>query len=409
MTPEAITWLSQYIRINTSNPPGNEAAAAEFLAGILDSEGIASEKFETAPGRTSLLAVLPGSGLRPPLILLNHMDVVPAEADLWTFDPFGGEVGEGFIHGRGALDMKSQGIMELIAFLTAKREGWALDRDLVFLAVADEEMGGGLGAEWILERMAGRWAGATVLNEGGFGLTGLLPDRPAMMVSTAEKGICWLKLVSRGPSGHGSLPQKENALERMTTALARLLEHEFPVNITPVTADYFTALGQGWDFLAPYLEDGRTETLAEILDRTGLSQMPQISAMLRNTVSLNVLHSGEKTNVIPPRAEARLDARLLPGRDPEAFIRELAGLLGDPEISIEPLTVSAATESPRDTDEYRTISQSPVRCFSRRGHRPDPGFRQFGFPFFQKTRDGRVRGLPGPGHPEGPGHGARPG
>lgn len=357
MDQECVKLLSEYLKIDTSNPPGNEENAARFFAEIFDREGIEYKTYEPLPGRTSIRACLHGSGQKGPVILLNHMDVVVANADEWSFDPFGGEVRDGFIQGRGALDMKGQGIMELMAFLKMKREGKMPIRDLVFLAVADEETGGSVGVGKLLEMHPEDFKADLVLNEGGFGVTGLLPNGPAMMVSTAEKGLCWLRLTRSGPPGHGSSPHGENALERMNLALSKLLADPAPVEIKPVVAEYFRQLGQGWGFLAPFLEDGKAETLVEILTASGLIAMPQIGAMVRNTVSLNLMHAGEKTNVIPSRVTAELDARLLPGQDPEEFIESIRKKLDDDSIEIEGIAVGTATESTTDSESYEVITQ----------------------------------------------------
>lgn len=237
MVHESIGLLSRYIQSNTTNPPGNEARGAQFFAEILDREGIEYRTYEPEPGRVSLRAVIPGTGDKGPVILLNHMDVVPAQAEEWSFDPFGGEVKDGYVHGRGALDMKGQSIMELLAFLDVKRQGQRPFRDLIFLAAADEETGGPLGVKYLLDNHYEDFQADLVLNEGGFGVTGLIPSRPVIMVSPAEKGVCWLKLTRTGRPGHGSLPHGDNALERMTHALADLLDEEAPITITPIVAE----------------------------------------------------------------------------------------------------------------------------------------------------------------------------
>jgi len=249
---EAVELLSKYLRVDTSNPPGNEDRAVGFFADILDAEGVTYKIYEPRPGRASLRAVLPGTGEAGPLILLNHTDVVPARAEEWSFDPFGGVVEGGYVKGRGALDMKGQGIMELLALLDIKRRGIRPVRDIVFLAVADEEAGSRWGVEYLLEHHPEDFQADLVLNEGGFGLKNLLPEQTVMMVSTAEKGVCWLRLTREGPPGHGSLPHGRNTLEKLVQALSRLLSEDQPVRITPVVERYFKGLGRGWDFLGPF-------------------------------------------------------------------------------------------------------------------------------------------------------------
>lgn len=356
MRDEAVKLLSRYIQINTTNPPGNEDQAVQFFAAIFDREEIEYRTYESESKRKSIRAVLPGSGENGAIILLNHMDVVPVNEDEWSFSPFGGEIRDGYIHGRGALDMKGLGIMELMAFLAMKREGVAPNRDLIFLATADEETGGSEGVGYLLDKHPDDFRADLVINEGGFGITNVLPDRPVVMIASAEKGVCWLKLTRKGLPGHGSMPHGQNALERMLQAFNRLFSEETPVTITPPVAAYFRNLAAGWDFLKPYLEDGREETLVRILSESGLLAMPQINAMVRNTMSLNVLNAGGKTNVIPSLAEAELDIRLLPGQEVDDFIEQVREKLADEEIAIEPITINKASESPIDTEYFAVIA-----------------------------------------------------
>ncbi|MBI9077765.1 MAG: M20/M25/M40 family metallo-hydrolase [Desulfatibacillum sp.] len=363
MTHEAIQILSEYIRINTTNPPGNESEAVRFLENILTKEGIPCKTYEAQPGRVSLRAVIRGTGEKPPLILLNHMDVVPADASEWSFDPFGGEIRDGFICGRGTLDMKGLGIMQLMTFLALHRQKVEPDRDVIFLAVADEEVGGAQGAEYLLENHPEDFPAGLVLNEGGFGVSGILPTKGLHMISTAEKGPCWLKLTRTGPPGHGSVPHGQNALEELVKALHRVVTTPRPITITPVVGEYFRALACEWDFLGPFVEDGNPATLERILRETGIIAMPQLAAMMQNTISLNVLQGGDRGNVIPSRAEAILDIRLLPGQEPGEFTEWIQGLLEDDAITVEPVTVFYANESPLDHPDYQTIADTLQRCF----------------------------------------------
>jgi len=363
MSHEAVDLLSRYLQINSTNPPGNESEGVAFFADILDRERVAYKTYEPAAGRGSIRAVIPGTGEKGAVILLNHIDVVPVEADQWAFDPFGGEVKDGFIHGRGALDMKGQGIMELLAFLDIKRKGITPCRDLIFLAVADEEAGGEHGVAYLLEKHPDDFQAELVLNEGGYGVTDILPNRPVMMVSSAEKGICWVHLTRSGPPGHGSMPHGDNALEKLVQGLNRILDRPNPVIITDVIAEYFRQLGGDWDFLKPYVDTSDAEILKKVLIESGLSEMPQISAMLRNTLSVNMIRAGAKSNVIPGRAEADLDIRILPGVDPEHFTEELKQLAADEDIEFEVKSKYPATESAFDTAEFSLIEDVCTRNF----------------------------------------------
>lgn len=353
---EAVKLLSQYIGINTTNPPGNETAGANFFADIFDKEGIKYKIYEPLPDRGSIRAVIPGSGEKEPVILMHHMDVVPADKTEWSFEPFSGEVKDGFILGRGALDTKGLGIMELIAFLAIKRDGITPNRDIIFLAAADEEMAGSLGVGYLLKKHPDDFKAGLVINEGGFAIEGLLPENPLHLISTAEKGVCWLELSARGTPGHASTPHSDNALEKLNRALTRLLDTETPFEVKPNVAKYFEGLAQGWPFLKPYVEDPSPEKLIETLRGAGILENPIFSAQLKNTVCLTVMNSGDKTNIIPSSAKAHLDCRILPGVKLDEFVDTIKERLGDDsDIEIKFLDSSTANISPDDTDDYRTI------------------------------------------------------
>jgi acetylornithine deacetylase/succinyl-diaminopimelate desuccinylase-like protein len=251
--------------------------------------------------------------------------------------------------------MKGQGILELMSFLAIKRSGVSINRDLIFAAVADEEMGGELGMGWLLKNHPDDFPAGTVINEIGFTLTDLLPSGPLTLVAPAEKGPCWLKLTRKGEPGHGSMPHDNNALQLMIEALGRLTAVERPIIITPITAEYFKNLATGWEFLKPYAEDGKTETLVEVLTSSGLLAMPQMKAVVTNTLSVNKLVAGDKTNVIPSHAEAELDIRLLPGQKVEDFVAFVRESLADDEIEIEIIHATEASASSMDTDDYKTM------------------------------------------------------
>jgi acetylornithine deacetylase/succinyl-diaminopimelate desuccinylase-like protein len=363
MSHEAVELLSQYLQIDTTNPPGNEKRGVGFFARIFDKEGIAYKTYEASAGRGSIKAVIPGTDEKGAIILLNHIDVVPARADEWSVHPFSGEVKDGFIYGRGALDMKGQGILELLAFLDVKRKGRTPCRDIIFLAVADEETGGHNGVVYLLNNYADDFKADLVINEGGFGLNNMLPERPLFMISTAEKGVCRAKLIRSGPPGHGSTPHGDNALEKLVRALNRLLAKDNPLIITPLIAEYFRQLGTEWKFLKPYIEDGKPGTLIKVLSQSGMIDIPQISAMLKNTISLNRMKAGDKINVIPSRAEAELDIRLLPGTEPDAILAEIKELLADENIKVASWQTHRASESPMDREDFSIIRDVHLEHF----------------------------------------------
>jgi acetylornithine deacetylase/succinyl-diaminopimelate desuccinylase-like protein len=358
MTNRAVELLSNYIKLDTTNPPGNEYLGAEFFSRILKSHGILFKTYQSKPGRASIRAVIKGSGQQKPLIMLHHMDVVPANGDEWSFDPFGGEVIHGYICGRGALDTKSLGIMQLLALLEIKKRGIKLRRDLIFLATADEESGGDCGVEFLLREYPDDFQAELILNEGGYLIKDAKSNSLVAMISPGEKGPCWLKLSRKGMPGHGSTPHSQNCLEKMTRAVNRLLNYEVPLEVTPIAAEYFKKLAQSWDVLKPYADDGREGTLLKILADNGLLAVPQISAMLRNTISLNMLKSGDRVNVIPSYAEALIDTRLLPGQDLKQWLQLIKNQLADDEIQIETVLGNEGNASDMYTESYNMIEKA---------------------------------------------------
>ena len=358
MSNEAVELLCRYIRLDTTNPPGNEHLAADFFARILKGEGINYRVYESKPGRQSICAVIRGSGQREPLILLHHMDVIAAKRDEWSFDPFGGEIIDGYICGRGALDTKSLGIMQLLSMLEIQHNKLALNRDLVFLATADEESGSDCGVEYLLREHPADFPAGLVLNEGSYIAEGIVPGMLLAMISPAEKGPCWIRLKRKGIPGHGSTPHGNNALERLTQAVNRLIDYRVPLRVTPVVAEYFRRMARAWEFIKPFVEDGKEDTLLKIIEDNGLLAVPQVKAMLTNTISLNSLHSGDKVNVIPSYAEAEVDTRLLPGQGISEWIEILKHQMDDDEIKIEFIMKGEGNSSDMDTDSYRIIEQA---------------------------------------------------
>lgn len=363
MNDEAVGLLCQYIKLDTTNPPGNEYRAVEFLGRILNKEGIKCKTYEPLPGRVSIRAEIAGSANEGALILLHHTDVIAANRDEWSFDPFGGQIVDDYICGRGALDTKSLGIMQLLAFLEIKRKHLNPIRSIIFLATADEESGADLGVERLLREHPDDFKADLVLNEGSYIVRDLHSEKLTAMISPGEKGPCWLRLKRKGLPGHGSTPHGHNALERMVEAINRLSVYKQPAKVTPIVAAYFKKMAEVWDFLKPYALDGKEETLLRIVEENGLFSMPQINAMLRNTVSLNVLKSGSKVNVIPSYAEAEVDIRLLPGVKTDDFIKFVKGQLADDEIQVEPIMRGEGNASDMDTESYRLLEKILVEHY----------------------------------------------
>ena len=355
LADEAVELLSQYIRLDTTNPPGNERVACDWLAAILDREGIEYEQYEPAPGRTSLVATLPGDGPGgSALVLLHHSDTVPAEQAYWTAGPHAGAVRDGYVWGRGALDMKGMGVLELLVLLLHRRRGLPLRRPLRLIAVADEESGGEQGIEFLNRAHPETLDCAFVINEGGTGSTEIFGvERPVFQIGVAEKGPLWVRLSASGPAGHGSVPLREAAaLDRLVRALARVLDWAQPVEITPPVAAYFEGL-----HAASLLPGAPDETLLAALG----AQHPRVASLLANTISLTGVHGGIKHNVIPGEASATVDARLLPGGDPGVFLERLRAVIADDEIRTEIVLTSSTETSSTDTELYRAI-ETAVRA-----------------------------------------------
>jgi len=363
----AVRLLRQYLQIDTSNPPGNELRAALFYKGLLEREGIPVLVDEFAPGRANLLATLKGDGARRPLILANHMDVVPADASRWSVPPFSGLLKDGLIYGRGSEDMKTEGILQLLTMLRLKRDGVALDRDVLFLATADEEadFAGALRAlspEGWRDRLKDA---EFLITEGGENLIEAAGKPPVYFgVETAEKGPFWLKLKTTGTPGHGSRPIADSATNRLLRALDRVRLHRTQMKVLPSVQRFFQ--DQAARVTGPrvaWYRDMRAALADPVAART-LYEDREVSALLRNTISITVLKAGYKTNVIPGTAEAELDVRLLPGEDPQAFLAELRGVIDDASVEIVPPAVfRPPNQSAVDTELFRVIQQALGRHF----------------------------------------------
>jgi acetylornithine deacetylase/succinyl-diaminopimelate desuccinylase-like protein len=355
---EAAGLLSQYLRINTTNPPGNELQAARWLAAVLRRDGIEAQVFEPAPGKANLYARLKGNGAGRPLILLNHMDVVLASREYWQVDPFSGAVRDGYVWGRGALDMKGEGIVQLMTLLVLKRAGVPLKRDVIFLATADEEIGAGVGAGWFVEHHGELIKDAEFLiNEGGTIRANGRGGVDYYGVGTTEKSPFWLDVTARGTAGHGSRPTPDNPVRRLVRALDRIGDWRTPVTVTPAVERYFRDLAtietdstrRRWfgDIRAALRDSAAARAITADLT---------YNALLHNTISITGLKGSDKTNVIPPLATAELDVRLLPGQDPAAFLAELIRVVGDTGVTVRPQGPSwPATESSTETELFRAI------------------------------------------------------
>jgi acetylornithine deacetylase/succinyl-diaminopimelate desuccinylase-like protein len=353
LSDEAVDLLQQYIRVNTINPPGNESRAVEFFSRIFDVEGIEWESAESAPGRGNIWARLEG-GDRPALVLLHHSDVVPADERFWTQDPLGGEIVGEHIYGRGALDTKTGGILQLMAFLALHRSGVELDRDVIYMATADEEAGGAFGAGWLVENRPELFEDVGYLiNEGGGGE--LLDGEAQFGIEVTQKVPYWLRLTSTGEPGHGSRPNPSSSVTEMIEALARLRVHEFEPQVVDAVQTMFAGM-------APRAPAEWRDRFADIRATARDSQarrdlqlfQPGLHALTRNTCSITRLNASGKINGLPPDTTAEVDCRLVPSQDPDVFLDEMAEILG-PEIEVEVIIGFSPAVSTTDTDLYRII------------------------------------------------------
>ena len=355
-TPEAsqeeITrLLTQYVRIDTSNPPGDTTKAADFLASILEREGIPVTRYESAPGKAIIYSrlkatVSPAAGKA--ILLLHHMDVVPADRTQWKTDPFVPAIQGTDLWGRGSMDMKGQGVAQLVAFLMLKRQNVPRTRDVILLAEPDEEVGGALGARWMIANHYAELDPEYVIDEGGFGSIDLFaPNTMVYGISVAEKKIVWLKLRAEGVAGHGSQPHDQNPNDRLVKALARLLAEPVARSLQ-ASGDQASVLDMMKARVGPFATNKFT------------------NAIQHSTIALTWFRSGvgdpPKINVIPSVAEAGLDCRVLPGTTRDQWIAEIRRRLADPAITIELINESDdPVVTSQDTPLYRNIEAAIKR------------------------------------------------
>lgn len=361
LTAETQQLLSDYLKVNTTNPPGNELAAATFLKAVLDREGIPAQILDTAelgPGRANLYARLKGNGSKKAIVLVQHMDVVPAAPAFWSVDPFSGVVKDGYIWGRGAIDMKGHGIMQLMATIALKRAGVALNRDIIIIGNADEELTSRGGAIFVEKH-------ADLLKDAEYLMTEATENRVEngkvkfFAVGVAEKRTFWQRLSVKGVPSHGSRPTKQNPVPKLVAALYKISNYETPLHATPGVDKYFR------DIARLYSEPQRgwlsnvSRAMQNKKSREWILNDVYWNAILRNTISLTGLSGSNKTNVIPPEATADLDIRLLPDTDPAAFLATLKKVVNDTAVHFTALLApKPPLESPIDTDLFRAIERT---------------------------------------------------
>ena len=358
---ESVRHLQEYIRVNTSNPPGNEIEGARFLKGILEREGIEVmilDTTELGPGHANLYARLKGNGSKKAIALVHHIDVVPAVPAYWTSDPFGGEIKDGFIYGRGTLDMKGQGIAHLMAMIALKRSGAPLTRDIVFIANTNEE-NGATGAAAFVKYHADLLRDVEYLfTEGG--------DNPVVNgvaryygVGVEEKRPFGLKLVARGVPSHGSRPTKQNPVVHLVAALDRIARYETPLHAVPGVARYFAALSRDYTGQQKAWLSNVAAAIKVPAARAWLTSDVYWNAILRNTISLTGLTGSNKTNVIPAEASAEIDIRLLPDQSPDSMLATLKRIVADTAVHFQTLLQPKAPfESPVNTELFRAVERA---------------------------------------------------
>ncbi len=349
--------------MRTVNPPGNERPLAELYVEWLLTGGVEARVIETPGGpagaglRAAAWGRVAGNGTRAPVVLLSHLDVVPADAENWAIDPFAGAAVGGYVVGRGALDAKGVGVVHLLTLLELARRSAPLDRDVIFLATPDEETGGQDGAAFVLQHHPELVGGAEfLLTEGGGILVGEAGAPNVWGVTIAEKAPCWLRLTTEGRSGHASTAAGAGAVPQLVAALARLDSFSTPIRVTPEVANMFHRLAP---LAAPEDRAGFAD-LAFGLEtdpefrRRFLAHGPR-AALVRNTLNLTVLQAGSNTNVVPAQAHAEIDARLLPGDHCPDFIATVREALADPEVAIDVKLAFESLISPAETELFEAI------------------------------------------------------
>jgi len=338
--------LQRLIQFDTTNPPGEESACIAFIKGLLSEAGIESTILAKNPERPNLIARLPGQGKAPPLLLYGHVDVVTTENQVWQHPPFEGRIADGFIWGRGALDMKGAVAMMLTAFLRAKAEGHALPGDVVLAIVSDEEAAGNFGAKFLVEQHPEQFEGIRyALGEFG-GFTMHIGSQRFYPIMIAEKQVCWLKATVRGPGGHGSMPIRGGAMRKLSELLRKIDSNKLPVHITPVAEQMFTEVASSLGgltglVLKQLINPPLTNSLLNLLGERARIFDP----LLHNTVSPTILNGSSKINVIPNAVTVELDGRLLPGFQPEDLISELRQIAGR-EVEFEVINYDPGPAEP---------------------------------------------------------------
>jgi acetylornithine deacetylase/succinyl-diaminopimelate desuccinylase-like protein len=365
---DALGWLQGLIRINTVNPPGNELAAAKYIADILQKEGIFSEIDQSAPGRGILIARLAARPVPDPsraLLLMGHLDVVGVDRSKWQVDPFGGVIQGGYLYGRGAIDDKGMLVAEIAALVALKRANASLDRDVILLAEGDEEQAGETGIKFAIDKYWQKIAAGFALNEGG---SVTLNDGRVQYigVQAAEKVPVNVTVTANGTSGHASIPVPNNPLVLLAEALTKVAAYQTPFQLTPVTESYFEQLSLVEDDdIGKWMRALDSPVRADLAENKIAAANPVWNAMVRDTISPTMLQAGIRPNVVPSEAQATLNVRLLPGNSIESLISKLQGVVNNPQITFQADTSigEAAPSSSLDSALFKSIQQASNEVF----------------------------------------------
>lgn len=358
---ESVANLVALIQLDTSQPEGNEIIAARYLRQVLHQQGIASTIYESAPTRANIIARLKGNGTHDPLLLLGHLDVVAVERENWSFDPFSGMIMDGKIFGRGAADDKEVVAGTLEIFMLLKRLNISLNRDVIFLAVADEEGGGELGITYMVEHHLDEIRAEFAINEGGWGyIDPATGEYTRFNISTAEKTPRRARLIAKGLAGHGSVPTKDNPIGVLSRAVARIFDTPLPMRLNETTRAFFERLAAS----SPETEAEiyrailQPDPSPEIQDRLRALN-PSYYSMIRTSISPTIFRGGYQRNVIPSTAEVTLDIRALPDEDPDKLFAAIANIAGEPSIEIVPMKVTRPAHFPSSlqTELFLTLEE----------------------------------------------------
>ncbi len=368
MAKEAEGWLTDLIKVNTSNPPGNEQIAAMYIAAVLEKEGIKAEILDMAPGRSAVVARLRSSVVAQPsraLLLVAHLDTVPVDKARWSVDPFGGVVKDGYLYGRGAIDDKGMVAANLAVFISLRRSMARLNRDVIFLATDDEETSGDASIRMLIAKHWEKIAAGYAINEGGnvFVKNGKVQYAG---VQADEKLAFNIAVVARGTSGHASQPTKDNPVVHLAAAIAKIGNYSAPVRFTSIVRRYFEGLAPlEDDEIGKWMRSMDTTDRGEHAQRVISDASPLWNSMMRDTIAPTVLTSGVANNVIPAEARANLNVRLLPGDTIDNVLKDLNKLVNDPVVKLElqPNAGLAAPSSSLESDFYGVISKVVTQEF----------------------------------------------